>query len=768
LLPTRDAGHVTRHENRTVALAVHENLIQFLRGRPDAFPFRRSIDLRHFLTDAVGSSTEVLPVPSKIFLVDELEPKGYGFPLTKSPTLDDLESRFHRWAQEQLEQRGHETSRSREHLAAYREQAVKLARNAAESSVLADYHSVFWLLHTQQLSKQFNLFTRDAMKAGLSREDADRLKYVLHGKWAAAMREVLELKGFVQLMLENPLVAAEEFVSPDLRELRPYFQGFLRRDFNAFKTSFDDLRTATADLLSRDRILRRATTLLGYPESGVPHVVMLFDQRIWQLLGEHPSFKAPTALSVIDTTARKLLEFMVVQTLRRGILWMKTSPEGENTADDSTNAVYSRAIRPMNFGRRGVVEPIVYRYGLVYDITSFTETLGEIARGGKGEEQSSYRQMLEFQRELADITRRHGMTFEKFLGDGAFYTSRRATRTVQAAIAVQKFYSQARANGFAFNKGMRIALNYGYYRLLPMQVSSDGTQIMEFYGPGIVELSRLTTGKTTKELEDIQHLLLAHGYDQNDVYRFFAPLSRSVDTGDVTQQQREFYAYVNENGHLINEGIVVSIPFLRQLSTELVEDGQKMYRLRAPWNVYLGFPTAEAGEYLGIRLLGSVSLKGIGMQDIAEIVSLTADQAEISLIDDPKPLLQLLQQERNRKSAKNLHEVTPDLERGSGIGDLVVCESLAQSGTTPVIFVGEWDPVSEEVRRPIQLNVIDAERYGLAVPLTAQAVESQSMAYQNLYQKLSRIETLPTFSVDAIRRNTNFSGFIIGATVERL
>jgi hypothetical protein len=747
---------------------VHENLIHFLRQKQDAFPFRRNIDLRHFLNDAVGASAELLPVPAKIFLLDELEPKGYGFPVTKSPTLDDLESKFEKWAAEQLEGRARETTRARDLLNAYREQVVKLARNAAESSVLADYESVFWLLHTQQLSRQFTLFTRNAIKAGLTRDDADRLKYALHSKWANALRESVRVTGFVELMLENPLVATEEFVSPDLRELRAYFHGYLRRDFNAFKNSFEVLRKMATNLLSGDRILRRAITLLGYPESSVPHVVTLLDQRVWQLLAEHPSFKAPAELSVIDTTSRKLLEFFVVQSLRRGILWMKTSPEGENVADDSSGAVYSRAIRPMNFGRRGVVEPIVYRYGLVYDITSFTETLGEIARGGKGEEQSSYRQMLDFQRELADITRQHALTFEKFLGDGAFYTSRRATRTVQAAIAVQRFYSNARARGFAFNKGMRIALNYGYYRLLPMQVSADGTQIMEFYGPGIVELSRLTTGKTTKELEDIQHLLLAHGYDQNDVYRFFAPLSRSVDTGDVTQQQREFYAYVNENGHLVNEGIVASIPFLRQLSTELLEDNQKIYRLRTPWNVYLGFPASnEHAGYLGIRLLGSVSLKGIGMQDIAEVVSVMAEETEVSLIDDPKPLLQLLQQERNRTAASTFKQ-SPEFDGEAGAADLVVCESFSQGGSAPVILVGEWDPLSEEIRRPIRLDEVDAERYGLAVPLTAQAVESQSIAYQKLYRTLSRIETLPSFSVDAIRHNTNFSGFIIGATVEPL
>ena len=573
------------------------------------------------------------------------------------------------------------------------------------------------------------------------------------------MREKFTSRGFLELVFENPLIAGEEFISPDLRELRGYTQGFLRGDFNTLRNAFEMQRTHIANLMSRDPVLRRAIAILGYPEGAQPHFAALLDPRVRQLVGEHPSAKVD--LSPIESIARRLLELMLVQSLRRGIIWMKTTADGENVADDGTGAVYSRAIRPMNFGRRGVVEPIVYRYGLVYDITSFTETLGEVARGGKGEEHLSYRQMLEFQRELADITKRHGLQFEKFLGDGAFYTSRRATRVVQAAIAIQQFYSQARAGGFAFNKGMRIALNYGYYRLLPMQVSGDGSQLMEFYGPGIVELSRLTTGKTTKEMEDIQQLLLAHGYDQSEVYRFFAPLARSVDRADTSQQQREFFAYVNENGHLINEGIVVSIPFVRQLSMEIAEDAQKIYRLRTPWSVYMGIrASGDRAGYIGIRILGAVSLKGIGSQDIGEVVWLTPDDAEVAVIDESKPLLQLLQQERHRSSARTANITAADIDTGSA--DLVVCESQS------MILVGEWDPVSEEVRRPIQLDGVDAERYGLELPITAATIESQSMAYQKLYRRLSRIETLPSFSVDAIRHNQNFNGFIIGATVEPL
>jgi len=745
---------------------VHDNLVQFLRQRSETFPFRRDLDLRQFIADAVGRAVDLLPTPAKIFLLDESEPRGYGFPLTKSPAIDELQTRMQRWLDEELAHRGQtRANKCDDALASYRDHALKLAQNAAESSVLADYHSVFWLLHTQQTARLFTNFARHAMDTGLTRDDAERFRWSLHHRWTNALKEHTTPRGFLELALENPLVAGEMFVSPDLHELRGFTTSVLRRDFASLRTAFESLRTIAAELLGTDRLFRRAIALLGYPDSAIPQFVMLLDPRVRQLLDEHPRFRVDTGtyvtalsdLAPVELVARRLLEQLVVQSLRRGIIWMNTTAEGENVADDGSGAVYSRAIRPMNFGRRGVVEPIVYRYGLVYDITSFTETLGEIARGGKGEEQSSYRQMIEFQRELADITRRHALQFEKFLGDGAFYTSRRATRTLHAAVAVQRFYASSRANGFAFNRGMRIALNYGYYRLLPMQVAADGSQIMEFYGPGIVELSRLTTGKTTKELEDLQHLLLSHGYDAQEVYRFFAPLSRGVAHDDVSQQQREFFAYVNENGHLVNEGIVFSIPFARQLSLELAEDAQKLYRLRAPWSTYVGVASAEG--YVGLRLLGSVSLKGIGMQDIGEAVWLAGNDIDVSVVDEAKPLLQLLQQERHRTSARNVATV-------SGVADLVVCAE--QNVNAPVILVGEWDPVSEEVRRPIRLDGIDAERYGLAIPLTIDNVESHSVAYQKLYRTLSSIETLPSFSADAIRHNANFNGFIIGATVEPL
>ena len=150
--------------------------------------------------------------------------------------------------------------------------------------------------------------------------------------------------------------------------------------------------------------------------------------------------------------------------------------------------------------------------------------------------------------------------------------------------------------------------------------------------------------------------------------------------------------------------------------------------------------------------------------EVAEVSAWKYDEAEISMVDDAQPFIDLLRFERNRTSARRFGTTST----ADAISDLVVCESHFAAGSTPVILVGEWDPAAAEVRRPIRLLGEDMERYGLATPLTAERVESQSMAYKKLYGKLSKMETLPTFSITALRDNANFSGFIIGEGVERL
>jgi hypothetical protein len=94
---------------------------------------------------------------------------------------------------------------------------------------------------------------------------------------------------------------------------------------------------------------------------------------------------------------------------------------------------------------------------------------------------------------------------------------------------------------------------------------NSNERITEFYGPGIVELSRLTTGKANKEIEEIAEFLIAHGYEQAKVQQFFAPLARGVDVIDHKEHAREYYSYLDANNHPRQRGIVASKPLLRTL-----------------------------------------------------------------------------------------------------------------------------------------------------------------------------------------------------------
>lgn len=135
------------------------------------------------------------------------------------------------------------------------------------------------------------------------------------------------------------------------------------------------------------------------------------------------------------------------------------------------------------------------------------------------------------------------------------------------AIQVQRLYARARREGFSFARGLRIALNYGQYRLLPVQVGRDGDQERyEFFGQGVVELSRLTTGKAAKEVDELKTFLITHGYPEGTVNRFFAPLaSHGLDLVDRQENAGVLRPTSIAPVRWSNEGIVATGGFVEHL-----------------------------------------------------------------------------------------------------------------------------------------------------------------------------------------------------------
>jgi hypothetical protein len=772
-------------------------LVTYLESRPDTGTFLLGSELGRTVEEIFPRAEMLLPKPYKIFPADETQAPAFGFPVADAPVMRELDAKLDRWlADEVAWQVGRQQpAKEKAQLAnsVYMTQLMRLAENALMSNLLSDYHAVFWLAHSFDLSRQFSSIPRrvSTLDTQTGRKQGDAFKYRIFAKWAADTREAMvqlatkaspvldgeEQRGlqFFRLLTDDVLILTEEFIGPDLRELRSFVTGYLRRDFQPFRDSIERLREIALDTLQRDRTFRASLPLFGASADQGISMALLFDSRFWNFLFEQNAVQ--TAVTREDREqfqliARRLREFAILNQLRRGITLMTVTPDNQIVSADKRATAYSRSTRPMDFGRPGVVDPMVHRFGLIYDISNFTETLGNIRRGGRKEEISSYRQMLLFQRKLDSIAGRHLLQFEKFLGDGAFFTTRRALRLVRAAVEIQRCYADVRRKGFAFNKGLRVALNFGYYRLLPMK-GSGNERITEFYGPGIVELSRLTTGKANKEIDEFASFLLTHGYDSGKVQSFFAPLARGVDVIDHTQHAREFYAYVNNSGHLVNEGIVASFPLLQELSSELTAEGQQLYRLRAPWATYIGFAPSLTGlEYVGVRLIGMVSLKGLEEVEVGEIVPFVPGDVEATPLEGSDPLVLAIRQEFHQDrepepspSAQSNFNTTTSEQLVEP--ELLVCLRYEPDGTENDVVIGEWDPQTDDLCRPLRFPRGDFVRlFDLRGDLTAELLNDRRDTVRDLYNRLSDRTTSPAVPVADFR--DQYATFVMGTAVEKL
>ncbi|HUP50386.1 MAG TPA: hypothetical protein VNA04_16545 [Thermoanaerobaculia bacterium] len=778
-------------------------LVRYLAQRSDAFLL--PTDVERTLEELFSQGLSLLPQPYNIHPADETQPPLPGFPLAESGGMKELEAKLDRWLVEEVAwlvtRKAEGKEKAQTALSTYTSQLMRLAENAMMSNLLSDYHAIFWLAHSFDLARHFTSIPRrvSALDSAAGRTQGDALKYRIYSRWATETRELLTevasrsaaiLDGeeqralqFFRLLQDDVLILTEEFIGPDLRELRSFVVGYLRSDFQAFRDTFERLRTTAGDLIRREPAVKSVIPFFSPNHDNGMTIALLLDSRFQSLLFDHPAVQDVISREdreQFQLLSRRVREFAVLNQLRRAIVWITTAPDGQVMSADRRNAtLFSRSTRPLDFGKPGVVDPMIHRFGLIYDIANFTETMGNIRRGGGKEEVKSYRQMLLFQRKLETMARRHHLQLEKFLGDGGFYTTRRALRLVRAAVEIQRFYSETRRKGFVFDRGLRIAINYGYYRLLPMKISNESAEpVTEFYGPGIVELSRLTTGKANKEIDEIASFLIAHGYDPAKVQHFFAPLARGVDFIDHTQHAREFYAYVNANGHLVNEGIVASRDFLSELSSELLTEAQQLHRLRAPWATYIGFTPAVPGlEFVGIRLLGMVSLKGLDKIEVGEIVPFAPGEVEATPLDGHEPLLNALRQELHAAgdagapfagAFDDAQRADTTTERLVG-SEIIICIK-PDSEADDEVLIGEWDPLSDDVHRPLRIPHGDFERlFSLQGQLSLELLGRKKKSVRELYLRLSDNRNFePAVQLGEYRTAEPYDAYVLGDVVEKL
>lgn len=619
----------------------------FLRPDPD--------EVRRLMPDI----QRVLPMPRPIFLEDESATPLQGFPILLSPGVLGLRTALRDYieAEEALQVAGlrRESHNPKAHSQAWERYAALLTtavENATISSYGRQYPAVFWLHHSLDVARLLKDVPRrilrrdsetgrvhgDAIKYRILDRLLDRILsaiYDLVQRVAGATEEVEEelFPRLLTRLRDNVLLFTEDHISRDLGELGSYFTGSLRIDGRDLRKRLEDLSRWHFEQLAADPGLRSMVThllkcdprndsrdLLNRP-GYVAYLATLKSYDPGRLL-------PPPLIQVWESLLLKLKEFELVQGLRRLIVPIEIKngrmvgrelPPGR--AVPGGELVLSTATRPLDFMEPWVVDPRVERYGMIYDISDFSQTLSMLHRAGAASQDGAFLAMFRFQRRINRLALAHRAKLEKYLGDGAFYSSREALNLLICSIHLQRYYVQAVQEGLPFDRGMRIALNYGPYRLIPMGGLPGEGERYEFFGPGLVELSRLTTGKATQEVDEVKTMLINQGYPETAVHSFFAPLSsKNVDVVDKKEESRRFYAYINRNGTLHNNGMVATGAFITQLDNELNVGQLRLGREGDRCYVVLDLEDAGVKLPVGIRKLGMAHLKGLEDLPVYEIV----------------------------------------------------------------------------------------------------------------------------------------------------
>jgi len=646
------------------------NALGFLQLLPGPFNFLRidADELRRLAPDY----ERTLPIPRPVFLEDEAATPVLGFAVAASERMEMLRSALRQFlaAEEavQISVLSRETLDRKIHAQAwerYRSLLSRALENATISSFGRHFLSAFWLYHSLDIARFLKETPRRVLRqdSELGRRYGDQIRYRVLDRYldrvlstsyevvqkVAAATEEVEEELFPRLltrMRDNVLIFTEDHISHDFAELSVYFSACLRLDGREFRQRYDELVRWHDEQLALDKELAAtAAHLLGVGGAGngaiepgtargllirPGYVTFLATRKAW-----NPNrLLAPDGVLVWENLLEKLKEFELLHALRRSFIiverkegrWIAKDPGparmiAGGAASDGTVAV-SPATRPLDFLEPWVVDPRVERVGLIYDISDFSQTISLLQRSGEGSQDEAFRMMFRYQRRVNRFAQARRAKLEKYLGDGAFYSSREATRPLIAAIHIQRAYAHALTEGFPFDQGLRIALNHGNYRLIPMGDSGpQGAERYEFFGHGLVELSRLVTGKTTREVEEIKNLLLHFGYPAQAVERFFEPLQRrDFEMIDKSEEARPFYVYLDRNGSLINQGIVATHAFIARLARERgvrdihrANDGERIYCVAS-------FDDGAERIPIGFRPLGAAQLKGLDELPVYEII----------------------------------------------------------------------------------------------------------------------------------------------------
>ncbi|HEY4590492.1 MAG TPA: hypothetical protein VII86_14800, partial [Thermoanaerobaculia bacterium] len=495
------------------------SLLQILPG-PFNFLSTDPEEVRRLLPDL----PRALPMPRPIFLEDESATPIQGFPVLLSAGLLDLRAALRDLLDAEeavqvagLRREGHDVKAHTQAWDRYTTLLCRAVENATISSYGRGYPAVFWLLCSLDVARLLKDVPKRILRrdSEIGRRHGDAIKYRILDRFLdrvlstmydlmarlAVATEEGEEELFPRLLTrlrDNVLLFTEDYIGRDLAELSSYFAGSLRIDGRDLRRRLEELSRWHFEQLATDPGLRAAVThlLKADPRSGGRDLLVRpgYLAYLSTLKSYDPARLLPPALvPVWESLLIKLKEFELIHALRRlivpievrdGVMLGRELPQAR-TVPGSGELRLSPATRPLDFMEPWVLDPRVERYGMIYDISDFSATLSLLHRAGNVSQDDAFLAMFRFQRRINRLAASHRAKLEKYLGDGAFYSSREATNLLLCSIQLQRYYVAAVREGLPFDRGMRIALNFGPYRLIPMSSRPEEGERYEFFGPGL-------------------------------------------------------------------------------------------------------------------------------------------------------------------------------------------------------------------------------------------------------------------------------------------
>ncbi len=725
-----------------------------------------------------------VPAPYPIFTPDESHVITYGYPILVTEALEHLRRELVTIVRTEVSQRlaGAEVDReSREKTIAYRMRFLERIRKLMVNTMLTDWgRGLFEVLVLHLTAEVAGAVSRIPVVVrrsapGMGPEAGERVRYQLasvfadllqragreaadHLQGLAGSREPPRRSRFLATVSTDLLPLARQGVPVKPEELASLlevrYRGEDPRTIQAGQRALERLGKILAHRPELAAALRVATGN-QFPLTGA---TALLQPALWKALREmgfleELGFPERSAELLSDLGMRvKRLE--LVATLRRHLEMI--APHGRDyvLASSRPPKVIARSTRPFDFARAGVVGTAVQRFGLVYDLTAFTETLEVVRKQGPMAEERALQFMYVFQQRLEAVRRRRRLTFEKFLGDGAFYSSRRAVRLLAAGAEIQVAYDRLRQKGFPFDRGLRMALNYATYHLLPMVPAGESVPRFEFFGHGVVELARLTTGKSTREIDEIAEFLVHAGYPSAAVEDFLGPLIRARQ-GTAPPRERVYSARLDEHGELVNEGIVLTAAFVEELQRELGDQPLLVADLGdgEPHVVLSLDEEATTPIFTALCYLGVARLKGLPPMEIVEALVLDGPPAHVTSAPEGVKLLSFL-----RRLASKESDEAPAGPREVP-SDLLVATYLGPEGRRLWLF-GRYREADGLLVDAVEVPLKPPDM-GRGEPVEMWLFRQRDDLYR-LYMGLCR-DSGATLPLESLRQREGYMGFFLSA-----